>query len=67
MSELDERKERDCCYQGHSWLVLYQRDPLPKRMLMLIFGPCTCVIKHWESGEFGRFVTQTSGKDNRKT
>lgn len=24
---------------------LYQGDPLPKRMLTLIFGPCTCVIK----------------------
>lgn len=48
----DSDEKRDCCYQWHSWLVLYQWDPLPKRMHTLIFGPCTCVIKHcdWSCG-----------------
>lgn len=61
------KKHKDCCCRSDSWLVLYQRDPLPKRMLTLIFGPCTCAIKQREPGAFGRSVTQTSWRDSGKT
>lgn len=40
-------------------------DPLPKRMHTLIFGPCTCVIKHWGQSCAGlshKQVGQIAGK-----